>query len=229
MCCEGCERAGDRAGRSSRQSRCSHDFERRAAASAVTLSTINHHPFPPPLSTMSNPNAISIEVGSVSTSASKQPSNRKAARAAAKSGRGGRPAPFVPPVVAETDDSGNAIVPPTGEKKKKKFFHRKEKDDFVPVEKELGVSKIKAALRQAKRFLNKVSRLIRRCPWRASAVYCVRDREELGRGTAEGRSGRGIWELLDSKAELHRRDASQPLRCMSSVPCLSPSPLPRIA
>lgn len=106
-----------------------------------------------PTDTMSNPNAISIDIPSASSSA--QPHKKLSRRAQRTANRGNGPA-------AANDDveaGGGSEGPPEGgeKKKQKKFHHRvtpEEREDKA--EKEVGVSKLKASLRQAKRFLAKV-------------------------------------------------------------------------
>jgi hypothetical protein len=101
---------------------------------------------------MSNPNAISIEVPTAGSSSAPQKLSRRAQRTA---NRGKAPTATNP--AAEDDFEGGGGPGEGGEKKKKKFHHRvtpEEREDKA--EKEVGVSKLKASLRQAKRFLAKV-------------------------------------------------------------------------
>lgn len=114
-----------------------------------TQATRPHLPSPPShsCSPMSNPNAISIDVPA------------KVARPSQKR----KGAPTGPPQIQTTNDDGSVASgsgsggDPAAKKQKKFFRHRLPEEEKPEKEdKEVGVSKLKASLRQAKRFLNKV-------------------------------------------------------------------------
>ncbi|KAL7413462.1 hypothetical protein BDY24DRAFT_388625 [Mrakia frigida] len=98
---------------------------------------------------MSNPNAISIEPTAKPAKPSSSSNKRKGA-------------PTGPPQIRTTNDDGS-LAPvassssdPAAKKQKKFFKHRlPEEERPEKEEKEVGVSKLKAGLRQAKRFLAK--------------------------------------------------------------------------
>lgn len=94
-----------------------------------------------------NPNTISIEPSAASTSARPGKRTRDGPKGKARAA----------PTLAVEGDDDDASGAGGGEKKKKKFRHRvmPEEKEEKP-DKEIGVSKLKANLRQAKRFLAKV-------------------------------------------------------------------------
>ena len=106
---------------------------------------------------MSNPNAISIEP----TAKPSKPSSSNKRKGA----------PTGPPQIRTTNDDGSLAPVQTASssggdpaaKKQKKFFKHRLPEEERPEkeEKEVGVSKLKAGLRQAKRFLAKVSSSLR--------------------------------------------------------------------
>lgn len=93
----------------------------------------------------SNPNQISIEVPTKTA----RPSQKR------------KGAPTGPPQLLTTNDDGTIASGSGGDpaaKKQKKFFRHRLPDEEKPEkeDKEVGVSKLKASLRQATRFLAKV-------------------------------------------------------------------------